>query len=93
MKINAAFGASLVSLILSGLTLCGFLLPDLLRISSLAISAAFWSASICSLIALSGVRRQRLFPLFAAVAAWIMLSPAAPTVIAWTLWSFHGFAP
>lgn len=75
------------------LCLMGYLALEWVHINVRILVVLFWCAIFGSLIALVSVRRERLSPLAAALASWLILWPAVESNLAWSAWWLNGFAP
>lgn len=75
------------------LCLLGYLALQWVHINVRILVVLFWCAIFGPLVALASVRRERLSPLAAVLAAWLILWPAVESNLAWSAWWLNGFAP
>ena len=75
------------------LCLLGYMALEWVHFNVRILVVLFWFAILGSLVALASTRRKRLIPLSAALASWLILWPAAESILAWSAWWLNGFAP
>ena len=82
-----------VSVVPAALCLLGYISLNLTHLNVRFLVVLFWLAILGSLISLAGVRRKRLVPIAATLACWVLLLPAAESMLTWSAWWLNGFAP